>query len=70
MPKQDIERKFLVKSDYWLLFAIPERTRNITQAYLSIEPEIRVRVSSLTPEIGYLSVLSNRVNGVRQVFDY
>lgn len=63
----DFERKFLVVSDEWRLSRIINQTF-IRQGYLSGNPEVRVRIFG--DGSANLAILSDRVEGHRQVFEY
>lgn len=63
----EIERKFLVKSDHWQTGIV--RTRSIKQGYLANTDEcsIRVRVSG---QDGYISVKSAGLDIARKEYEY
>jgi adenylate cyclase len=69
---QDVERKFLVKDVPDLSVYNEVTIAKITQGYLSLDPEIRVRLSDYLngDQMAFYTVLGSRVNGERVVGDY
>lgn len=67
---REIERRFLVKNNDWKKDKnyTKYRVHNITQGYLSIDPERVVRVRTLQTEgyqeEGFITVKGSRLNGV------
>ena len=72
----EIEHKYLVKNDSFLPLCRKELTRNITQGYLSREPErtVRVRLTefpySTRPACAFLTIKGVTEADTREEFEY
>lgn len=65
---KEIERKFLVRKDFWYAIRKPAGVA-VRQGYLVSDPEKTVRVR-IMGEQGYLTIKGPAVNSVRDEFEY